>query len=80
MTSQLDQSDVASFDRRVAEMKKNGGNPNSHSHTAPSDMGKQPGSSMAAVKQFETDWSRFEAVFARGMYGASQNDPSRILR
>ena len=64
MTSQLSQSDVASLDRDVAEMKKTGGNPGDH--TAPGDAGGNPALSPAAVLQLEADWARFEAVFARG--------------
>ena len=64
MTSRVDQGDVASFDRRVAEMKKTDGNPGSHS--ASDDADKPPASPSAALQQFQADWSRFETVFARG--------------
>jgi len=77
MTSQLSQTDVASFDRDVVEMKKTDGNP--HSHAAPSDMGEKPASSPAAVEQFDADWSRFEDVFARGLLSESWNNPGHIL-
>ena len=68
MASQLNQSDVASFDRRIAEIRKTGGNPSSYCR----DVGKQPASSPAAVRQFEADLSHFEAVFARGMTRINQ--------
>ena len=71
MTKQLSDTDVASFDRRVAEMKKTEENPKSH--TGPGDMREKPASSPPTVHQFEADWSRFEAVFARGILKASQS-------
>jgi len=66
MTSQLDQGDLASFDRRVVEMKKTEGN--SSSHTTSGDAEKtSESSSTTAMQQFQADWSHFETVFARGL-------------
>ena len=70
MTSQLNQSDVTSFDLHVAEMKKTDGNPSGHS--ASSDVDKNPASLPATVQQFEADWSRFQDVFARGNVRTTQ--------
>ena len=66
MTSHVDQGDMAAFGRRVAELKKTDGH--TSSYAAADDSEKPSASSLAAVQQFHADWSRFETVFARGLF------------
>jgi len=63
MTSHVDQGEVASFDRSVAEMKKSDGNSSIRDASSDADA-----SSCTAMQQLQADWGRFETVFARGLY------------
>lgn len=65
MTSHVDQSDVASIERCVADIKMSDGQ--TSSYTACDDPEKPSASSLATMQQFHADWSQFETVFARGL-------------
>jgi len=60
MTSHVDQGDVASFERCVAEIKKTDGQ--TSSYAASDDPEKPSASSLAVMQQFHADWSHFETV------------------
>jgi len=64
MTSQLDQGDAASFDRRLAEMKKTDVNTSSDAGTVPASHFQ---ASSSTARHFQADWSCFETVFATGL-------------
>jgi len=78
MASHLDQSDLASFDRRVADMKKSDGNPSKHAVTSDAENLPASSSSSSTAIQFSADWSRFETDFARGLRQAQHYLESRV--